>query len=301
MRPGKASATARLIALATVYLAHHHHAQLRSLLPRAAAQICLQLLRANWLDRVLCWSVQSTFFHRGWRWLEHIVLPGIAAHYARRKQVIEAQTRIQIAAGIKRIVILGAGFDTLALRCAAEFPDVQWIEVDHPSTQTAKRKAMQSIADRLPNLRFLAMDLGDSKLDLIGLKSAEHTLVIAEGLLMYFPMAQVQSLLRAVRSHCAEVTVLMSFMRRWKEGDIGFRNSLSASPNVVTRWLRLVREPFQSALDPLELEPWARALYFDLQWHLAAPFGCEDPGAGKLIGEDLILIKAGRSHASLTG
>ena len=33
--------------------------------------------------------------------------------------------------GAKQVVILGAGFDTLALRLSEQFPSVKFIEVDH--------------------------------------------------------------------------------------------------------------------------------------------------------------------------
>ncbi|MGH9388004.1 MAG: class I SAM-dependent methyltransferase, partial [Vicinamibacteria bacterium] len=45
-----------------------------------------------------------------------------------------------ISQGTRQIVILGAGFDTRALRLAS--PGVRFIEVDHPSTQEHKRAAL---------------------------------------------------------------------------------------------------------------------------------------------------------------
>src|SRR5215213_1202078 len=55
--------------------------------------------------------------------------------------------------GLEQIVILGAGFDTMALRIRDSLRNVAVFEVDHPATQAAKREVMERIGAP-NNLRF---------------------------------------------------------------------------------------------------------------------------------------------------
>src|SRR2546428_378341 len=48
-------------------------------------------------------------------------------------------------AGLAQIAIVGAGFDTMALRIKDALPAVTVFEVDHPATQAVKREAFARI------------------------------------------------------------------------------------------------------------------------------------------------------------
>lgn len=61
------------------------------------------------------------------------------------------------AEGLEQIVILGAGFDTMALRIKDHLREVTVFEVDHPATQTVKQEVMKRIGAH-PNIRFVAVD-----------------------------------------------------------------------------------------------------------------------------------------------
>src|SRR5436853_188733 len=75
------------------------------------------LLRWGWLRRYL-------------RFLERKYIPGITAHVGLRKRWIEENVRNAINAGCSQVVVLGAGFDTLAYRLHQEYADVHWWEID---------------------------------------------------------------------------------------------------------------------------------------------------------------------------
>ena len=70
------------------------------------------------------------------------MLPGILLHYALRKRFIEESARAFLERGGQQLVVLGAGFDTLAARIAEERPGVVCVEVDHPATQETKRRVL---------------------------------------------------------------------------------------------------------------------------------------------------------------
>ncbi len=66
--------------------------------------------------------------------------------------------------GVGQYVIIGAGFDCYALRQPPGEPLVIY-EVDHPATQTYKRRRLSAAGVEPPqNLRFVAADLGQQRL-----------------------------------------------------------------------------------------------------------------------------------------
>ncbi|WP_445680759.1 class I SAM-dependent methyltransferase [Radicibacter daui] len=76
-----------------------------------------------------------------------------------RAAIAEAAVRAALARGVRQIVTLGAGLDTLACRLAPDFPDVRFFEVDHPATQDWKRQQLAAVGITPPaSLKFLALD-----------------------------------------------------------------------------------------------------------------------------------------------
>jgi methyltransferase (TIGR00027 family) len=174
---------------------------------------------------------------------ERHLLGGIIAHYLARKRWIEREVRAALAAGIRQVVVAGAGYDTLAWRLHDEFPDLRWFEIDHPATQAPKREAL----GRRPNLHWLPADLS-RELPAERLASCPDFLtelpafVIAEGLTMYFERDRVIALLRSLGSLASRGgRLLFTFMAVADDGAIRFRGQHPA----VGWWLRLRHEPFR--------------------------------------------------------
>ena len=133
MKPAQASSTAKVIAASTILLASEDRSP--EMVPPDAAGLCEIFLSGNTTDRLLAKSARNPWSRRLWRGLERMTLPGIVRHYARRKRWIESHCRTAIADGCGKIVILGAGFDTLGMRLSREFASLEVIEMDHPATQ----------------------------------------------------------------------------------------------------------------------------------------------------------------------
>ncbi len=173
------------------------------------------------------------------RWL----LPGMIAHYLARKRCIETHVRVCIAAGIRQVVNIGAGCDTLALRLHTEFPEVKFFELDRDATQRPKRLAFPPA----PNLRFLPLDLGESRPGTVLANSSEWlperpAVVVAEGVTMYLEKSAVRSL----AGDCGRIagsggSILVTLMERRADGRIAFDNEHP----LVAGWLALRREPFR--------------------------------------------------------
>ncbi|TMH91952.1 MAG: class I SAM-dependent methyltransferase [Betaproteobacteria bacterium] len=178
-------------------------------------------------------------------WLaERATIPGLMLHFMLRKRFIEDTVRASLAAGCEQVVVVGAGFDTLAARLAAEFPQTRFIEIDHPATQAAKRLAI----DERGNLDFIAANLAEERLrDALagGYRRDAPSVFVIEGLLMYLTDAQIDVLFTAIAElQSAPGTLVFTVMEPASDGRPRFHN---ATP-LVTRLLSLWSEPFRSGM-----------------------------------------------------
>lgn len=179
--------------------------------------------------------------------LEGTMIPGIALHYVLRKRYIEEAVRERLAEGIRQVVILGAGFDTLASRLHREFPDVRFFEIDHPATQEVKHHALDISGLHAPNLRLLPLDLTNSTVESLLLESREYNpaeplVLVMEGLTMYLSEKEVQSVFAFVRKQSGqESEIIFTFMEQDKDGNAYF----PAATALVRLWLLLKGEPFK--------------------------------------------------------
>jgi methyltransferase (TIGR00027 family) len=77
-----------------------------------------------------------------------------------RTRYAEDALRLAVARGCAQYVLLGAGFDSYALRTPPDSAHVRIYEVDHPATQTLKRQRMLECALSVrDSVHFLAADL----------------------------------------------------------------------------------------------------------------------------------------------
>jgi methyltransferase (TIGR00027 family) len=246
MRDDSPSATAYLIARSTCFLARDP--TLGNFVPKLSAELSQLFIQSryrfsDWLDRL----TSSKFIRPFAQALERATIPGIKLHYALRKRYLEEAARDALANGIQQVVIIGAGFDTLALRLHETFPETEFFEVDHPATQRVKRSVVESHHQSKCNLHFVAFDLArgnleDSLLIHAGYRPDTKALFIAEGLLMYFTPEEVSRLFRFIQTHSGRASrFAFTFMETQRDGRIAFRES----SRLVDAWLRLRGESFK--------------------------------------------------------
>ena len=135
---------------------------------------------------------------------ERLLMPGITLHYVLRKRFIEEQTRKEIENGVNQVINLGAGFDTLAWRFHKQYPNVKFIEIDHPATNIEKTKALLQNEDSPANFSMLSVDftkqnLKNSLQDFSDFDPEKSTLFICEGVLMYLVQSEVNQLLTDIK------------------------------------------------------------------------------------------------------
>lgn len=116
--------------------------------PYAAAFLRRAALRAVARSRLL--SRLALKFMNAWA-------PGAQEFLTIRPRLVDELAAGLAAQGLEQIVMLGAGFDTTALRIKDQLRAVEIFEVDHPATQAAKRETLACLGAP-PNLHFVAVD-----------------------------------------------------------------------------------------------------------------------------------------------
>lgn len=198
MKENEASATAYSVLQGLLYVARQ---------PRYAGLVADETVVAG--ERILgstdhgrkrLAQLDSALFRRFVPLIETLMVPGLTLHYALRKRFVEEHTLAAINAGTTQVVNLGAGFDTLALRLHARFPQVNFIEIDHPATSGAKANALAERASDASNLHMLAVDFTRQTLEATlggfsGFEADRPTLYICEGVMAYLTVAEITEML----------------------------------------------------------------------------------------------------------
>jgi methyltransferase (TIGR00027 family) len=267
MRPGETSSTALLIAVSAVHLSKER--RYAELVRRDEAEQAAAVARVagGWAARLVRWSAFAPV-RRASRALERAMLPGIQVHFRARKRVIEATVRRGLDEGFGQLVVVGAGFDWLLTTLAREGVAAKLVELDLPTNQAIKRRALEQTGGVPPGLTMVPVDLARTDLDEAlrqvpreaGFDPSAPTLFVAEGLLMYLSVDQVRRFFRgAVRVSAkdgasgrrARTRVVCTVMRRKLDGDIKLTNM----QRVLVGWLNRVGEPFKWGIPLDELGP----------------------------------------------
>lgn len=83
----------------------------------------------------------------------------LRSHVVLRSRYAEDRLSVAVKRGVSQYVIIGAGFDTFALRQPQWANSLKVIEVDHPSSQAAKRSRIAEAGMKIPtNLVFADID-----------------------------------------------------------------------------------------------------------------------------------------------
>lgn len=279
MKAGRPSSTAKLIAAATILLAADRSTD--KLVAPEAATLSQALLDSTRGGSLLGWSARNPVTRRLWRLLERLTHPGVIAHYWRRKHWIEERCREAIAAGYDRVLVIGAGFDTLTWRLARERDDLELVEIDHPATQAVKGRTMAGA-----RVQLIPVDLAANAIPDEVQRSGKATVIILEGVLMYLEPGNVQRLFRTLHGMAAaEVQLVFSHMTRWPDGSIGFRPRSA----LVARWLAWRGEPFTWAMEPAAMGEFLARLGFCV---IATTSGRDLCGTeSRLEGENLVACR----------
>ncbi|MDQ2799321.1 MAG: SAM-dependent methyltransferase [Armatimonadota bacterium] len=265
MKDDTPSGTALLIARSLVFFAPDP--LIGPLVPARAVEASLAFLNACGGNAARFQRLSGRAWFRALvAWAERQTIPGILSHFILRKRFLEDCVRRALEDDFAQVVVLGAGFDTLALRLHYECPAAAFLEVDHPATQRAKRRALAARAPLAANLSLVPLDFAQAGLETLLSCAAYHpqarTLFVAEGLLMYLDSRQVNAVLAFMRDHSGpESRLAFTFMEPQKNGRVNFDHPSKA----VDLWLRLRRERFQWGMSRDKIAPFMEAQGFRVQ------------------------------------
>jgi methyltransferase (TIGR00027 family) len=185
-----------------------------------------------------------------------------------RSRYTEDALSAALARGVRQYVLIGAGFDSYALRRPAQARELQVFEVDHPATQALKKQRLAACGITLEaGVHFVAADLAREQLDIALSKTSfdrtQPTFFSWLGVTMYLTRAANMAALKSIAACCAPGSELVFSYADQKlfqpEGA-----ALAASFAELEQTVKSVGEPFVSGFHPAELADDIRPLGLQL-------------------------------------
>lgn len=172
----------------------------------------------------------------------------LRAHVVLRSRFAEDRLAAAVPRGVRQYVVLGAGFDTFALRQPTWAQALKILEVDHRATQTMKRSQLAAANLTMPeNADFANIDFEHESLR-EGL--ARYRVTLNEptffswlGVTMYLKEDAIDAVLRSVVAFPAGSEIVLTFAP--PPGD---------SPSPFERRAASLGEPWVSYFEPDALE-----------------------------------------------
>jgi methyltransferase (TIGR00027 family) len=246
MRTHRASRTAVKVGRFMAVLARQP--RLAPLLPKGAAESMERLMLHTGLMKP--WMLRlygARWYSRLITSIERMTVPGQVLCVGLRKRFMDDETRAALAEGKRQVLIVGAGLDTLSWRLAREYPDVTFVELDHPASQAMKREALEGLGPLPPNLHLVGVDLARTPME-EGLsripvwRKDVPSVVIAEAVLMYLEEVHVAAFLEALRRCTGPGSRLLCTCFRWE---------VDGRPTAGTGTRRLISDSLRLAGEPL--------------------------------------------------
>ncbi len=189
---------------------------------------------------------ESGWFRSAVFFLESKIIPGIFRHYLMRKKFIEKTIQKLLEEDYRQIVFLGAGFDALPLKLAALKRPLKIMELDYPSTQQVKTRALRRRNSPDPVPEYIPCDLQNTPLPVIlegtGFRKDLKTVFVAEGLFMYIDQEDLERLISDTGQVCdAGCILIFTFLECYRNNVPDFR----IHSRSVNFWLALKGEKFR--------------------------------------------------------
>lgn len=181
-----------------------------------------------------------------------------------RARVADDLATEMAAQGLEQLVLLGAGFDSMALRIKDTLGGVTVIEVDHPATQAVKREVMARLGTPA-NLRFVPVDFEKDELittlRAAGLDPGRRSLIVWMGVSYYLtPEAMARSLTEISAVGDAEMRLTFDYVRR----DVIDGTSRNLAALAAARSVAFLGEPWLFGLGPEDVPHYLAGFGFTL-------------------------------------
>lgn len=174
-----------------------------------------------------------------------------------RSRYTEDALNQAVARGITQYVLIGAGFDSYALRVPDDARHLKIFEIDHPATQAMKTKRLAECGLALSDsVHFLAADLSRESLDAVlggsAFSSTERSFFSLLGVTMYLTPEENKATMREIAKCGSPGSELvftyvdqMLFSASAEPVAIGFQ--------AMQQQTTSLGEPFKSGFDPATL------------------------------------------------
>lgn len=172
--------------------------------------------------------------------------PGARTSAIARTAFIDDVVKREVAAGVKQLVVLGAGYDCRAQRMS-ELANVKVFEVDRAPTQEHKRGVLGPTRSVYVPVDFLKDDTF-AKLASHGWKRDEPTLFIWEGVTNYLDESAVVRVLSEVAKCARGSMIVFTYIHRGViDGSVSFEGAQRIVNNVKS-----MSEPWTFGITPSE-------------------------------------------------
>lgn len=145
-------------------------------------------------------------------------IPGAFSSGIARTKYIDELLQKAISNGAKQVILLGAGFDTRAVRLDF-LKKIPVIEIDHPNTSNFKAEVYKNRIGQIPeNVRFLQIDFNKQSLDQLAIEHhldfSKPTVVIWEGVTNYLTEEAVKSTFSFISKFATNSSVIFTYVHK---------------------------------------------------------------------------------------
>jgi methyltransferase (TIGR00027 family) len=205
----------------------------------------------RWSDGV--WAMgKAVTLHRWFRQILERANPGAYGFMLARVRAIDDLIAEEVTAGLRQLVILGAGYDTRAHRMGVDLAGARVFEVDRPEMSRDKQKRVaQAVGDRAGNVSYVEVDFNGEafpdRLGAHGFDPTQRTLFVLSGVSMYLPEGTVRDLFSQVAAATAgQASIVFDY----------FFDDLATDPDRYhggRKWIESVKkagEEFRCGISP---------------------------------------------------
>jgi methyltransferase (TIGR00027 family) len=247
MRPGTPSATA--ISVASLRAAHLHLFDGPKIHEDTFA---LQMSGAKDVEDLRARLEKSKLPH----------LQRVSAYFACRHRFSEDRMRSALDRGVRQVVLLGAGLDTLALREPDLATRVRFLEIDHPDSQLWKLERLRALGLSTPGVEYVPVDFASqdltTELRAVGVQMDQPTFFAWLGVTQYISESAADATLSVVGQFAPGSEIVFDVVVPFEE--------LASEELQISSAARTASqergEPWQSFYRPEEIAPRLLALGF---------------------------------------
>ncbi len=181
--------------------------------------------------------------------------PGAKSFVVGRERFIDDFLKSSLAEGLDQVIILGAGFDTRALRIAG-IEKTRVFEIDYPDTQSVKLDQLKKVVTPLPAyVTFIPVDFNTQQLGERLLESSYNergkTLFIWQGVTYFLTKEGVDTTLAFIANHSGPGSAVI-FDYFYNET---LRDPHRADVKMMQRTAKLMGEAYMFGVDRGQIEP----------------------------------------------